>query len=497
MPNGKLDRRALPQPAFERNTNIEKFAPPQTSTELTLAEIWSAILGVERIGVNDNFFDIGGHSIKAIQIVSQIQDRLKVDLSIRELFMRPTIAGLSDSIERAQGTTNRAEQKMTHLVSLDDTNLDPSITASSLAPSYKRHPGSILLTGATGFLGAFLLHELLEQTQAEIYCLVRAGTQGDAYSRVQQNLEDYSLWMPQWHERLKPVTGDLSKPLLGCAQQDFEFLADRIDVIYHNGALVNFVYPYEILRAANVLGTQEILKLACRRRLKPVHYVSTLGIFAVNSNTPRVVDEASALPETSNILDDYSRSKLAAERMIHIARSRGIPTNVYRPGTIAGHSQTGCSNKNDFLDQFIRTCIQLAYAPELALEINIAPVDYVSRAIVYLSQDIHSLNGNFHLCHPDSIAWEELVAKLCAVGHPIEQCSYQKWKALLQDSSRHSADSQPNPFLSLLSDEQFEKQLLRSDNMLEIKCDRTTAKLAEGSIVYPSMDVELLRHYYK
>jgi len=124
-----------------------------------------------------------------------------------------------------------------------------------------------------------LLKELLQQTEANIYCLVRASDIKKGKKRLQKNLETYLLWDETLDSRIFPVLGDLSQPFLGLSRQVFDHLANQINVIYHNGASVNFIYPYSKLKAINVLGTQEVLRLASCNEVKPVHFVSTLSVF--------------------------------------------------------------------------------------------------------------------------------------------------------------------------------------------------------------------------
>src|SRR5262249_17249187 len=136
----------------------------------------------------------------------------------------------------------------------------------------------ILLTGATGFLGAFLLDELLRETDAQIVCLVRANDADQGRERIAHNLQQYGLDHPDFEQRVVAVPGNLEQPLLGLSSVEFDRLAEEIDVIYHNGAVVNLIYPYSQLRAANVGGTREILRLATKVRPKPMHYVSTFMV---------------------------------------------------------------------------------------------------------------------------------------------------------------------------------------------------------------------------
>ncbi|RQH19830.1 SDR family oxidoreductase, partial [Okeania hirsuta] len=136
-------------------------------------------------------------------------------------------------------------------------------------------PQNILLTGATGFVGTYLLDELLQKTSANIYCLIRANDTDLAKQKLKDKLESYLLWNEEkFSSRVIPVVGDLSSKFFGLPTEEFSFLANQIDVIYHSGAWTNHLYPYTILKPTNVLGTQEVLRLASQTYVKPVHFIS-------------------------------------------------------------------------------------------------------------------------------------------------------------------------------------------------------------------------------
>ena len=102
MPNGKIDRRALPAPDRTRPELDKAFVAPRTPTEELLAEIWAQLLDIERVGIHDNFFDLGGHSLLATQVVSRVREAFQVEIPLRRLFEVPTVAGLAESIEAAR-----------------------------------------------------------------------------------------------------------------------------------------------------------------------------------------------------------------------------------------------------------------------------------------------------------------------------------------------------------------------------------------------------------
>jgi amino acid adenylation domain-containing protein/thioester reductase-like protein len=439
-PSGKVDRRALPEPTQSRPASSQEFVAPQTPTEETLASIWSQTLEVEPIGIHDNFFDFGGDSLRAIQAVFRIRETLKVNLPTVALFDAQTIANLAaivDSTLRSQSTATSDDITVAELKA--ETVLDPIICTAALPSQCKTRQcnldfSNVFITGATGFLGAFLVHELLEQTSATIYCLVRASTLEAGKQKIRANLERYYLWNDVTSARIIPVLGDLAQPLLGIPEQQFHQLASLIDCIYHNGAAINLIYPYAALRNANVLGTQELLKLATQIRVKPVHFISTMDVFQTsNPFSSNLIREDDALnPHEAIYFDGYTKSKWVSEQMVTTARSRGVPVSIYRPAMLLGHSGTGAANVNDLMCRLLKGFIQLGNAPSFEMMINIAPIDYFSQATVHLSRQTDSWGKSFNLTHPQPISMSQLVDQINACGHSIQPVSHEKWEALLK-----------------------------------------------------------------
>ncbi|MDP8934959.1 MAG: amino acid adenylation domain-containing protein, partial [Cyanobacteriota bacterium] len=171
-PNGKIDRQALPAPSIAANFT-DTFVGPRTPGEEILAGIWSQLLNLKKVGIHDNFFDLGGHSLLITQLLAKVRESFQVELPLRVLFEAPTVAGLAEKIEMQQGG-NTAGDRPSNFDINAEAILDPAIRPETAIFEPTAEPTRILLTGATGFLGAFLLRELLLQTQAEIYCLVRS-----------------------------------------------------------------------------------------------------------------------------------------------------------------------------------------------------------------------------------------------------------------------------------------------------------------------------------
>ena len=436
-PTGKINRRALSALMLELNHEID-YILPRNPLEQKLAEIWCQVLGLEKVSVEENFFNLGGHSLATIQIISRIRETLKIDLPLQYLFTEPTIAGLTKII-------NQLLQTADHITPIDDfyvdAILDSSIKPQNLPQQSTNQLQHIFLTGATGFLGVHLLHELLEKTSANIHCLVRAENVSEARNKLKNKLSFYQLWNEQDSQRIIPIIGNLEKNLLGLSEKEFQDLASQIDMIYHSGASVNLIYPYSVLKPANVLGTQEILRLASQIKIKPVHFVSTTSVFCPeNYPENEVLLESDPLDYYQGLVGGYPQSKWVAEKLVMQARERGLPVTIYRAARIIGHSQIGICNTEDLFSRIITTCMQLGATPNIDWEDNLTPVDYVSQAIVYLSFQKESLGKAFHLLNPQIISMNHLFNLIRELGYQLPQISYDQWYYQLINLMQKSAD---------------------------------------------------------
>jgi thioester reductase-like protein len=381
-----------------------------------------------------------------------------------------------------------------------EAQLDPTIIPAVGKAIPMAQATAIFLTGATGFLGAFLLTELLQKTRATFYCLVRAADPAEGLERIRKNLQGYGLWRDRYSDRLIPVPGDLAKPQFGLASDEFQQLAATLDGIYHCAASLNFVYPYSGMKPMNVLGTQEILRLACLNRPKTLHYMSTFGVFESPAYAGKVVAEDTPLEHSENMFLGYAQSKWVAEKLVWIARDRGLPISIYRLPLITGHSKTGVWNTNDFTCLLSKGCTQMRAFPDLHSDFSYAPVDYVAHAVAYLSRKPENLGHNFHLNNPHPIDRDAAIAWSLSAGYPLEYLPYEEWQTRLIWASRKQnnvlATLQPF-FLQRWSEEQLSvPEMYEKGRMPEVRCQATLNALAGSGITCPPLDSKLLSTYF-
>ncbi|WP_405461334.1 amino acid adenylation domain-containing protein [Streptomyces sp. NBC_00101] len=432
-PNGKTDRRALPAPDRTAPTGGRA---PRTDRERVLCEVFAQTLGVDEVGVTDDFFALGGHSLLAVTLAQRIEERCGRRPSLRALFASPTVEGVDRLLGGTPGEADPRERTAGPDLAAE-IRLAPDITGAGRnapVPAPARRPARPsarpLLTGASGFLGAFLLRDLLESTGEPVDCLVRAGDEHRAAHRLRANLERYGLWHPRYADLVRPVPGDLAAPGLGLSPEDRTALVRRLGLVVHNGAHVNFAAPYQDLRAANVAGTEELLRLLAESASPAMHYVSTTGVYA-----PPAGPDTAPLTETSptgpaaGLPDGYAQSKWVAEGLVGLARERGLPVTVHRPGRISGDTATGACQERDLLWQLIKGCLQAEAVPDLPHgSTDWVPVDHVSAAVVALALSGRPGPRTYHHTNPDAPGLDRVFEAAVRLGHEVRTVPAEEWR---------------------------------------------------------------------
>ncbi|MFI9502945.1 amino acid adenylation domain-containing protein [Nocardia sp. NPDC052566] len=439
--NGKLDRRALPAPVLRRAT--VEFEPPRTPLEQRVAGVFAQVLGVPRVGRTDNFFDLGGHSLLAAQLILRLKETFGEAVPLGSLFARPTVAGVVAVLSGGDAV----EQTI---------DLAGEVAATIAAwppgpwPVAAPDTGGVLLTGATGFVGAFLLHQLLARTDAQVHCLVRAESREEALERLAAALDGYELPRDAF-DRVSPVLGDLARPRLGLSEKEFLLLARSIDAIYHNGAQVNFAMPYSVLAAANVAGTEELITMA-RIAGAPLHFVSSLYVLGPGDADAGLVTAPAVARDPSRLSLGYLQTKWVAERLVCEAGERGLPVSVLRLGRIGGDSGTGACQTSDFFWLLVKASQEVGLAPKVDFTVDLAPADFAAAAMVELARRPEPGAHIYHLRNPAPCAFLDAIGWVREMGWAISLVDLAEWRdAVAAHAATAGADSASLRVLSLLN----------------------------------------------
>jgi thioester reductase-like protein len=370
---------------------------------------------------------------------------------------------------------------------------------SAKPPSTKAlpvEPARIFLTGATGFLGAFLLREILVQTRAHVVCLVRAENASAAVDRVIGSLRQLGLWSDSFQSRIEAIAGSLDVPRFGLGD-DFHRLAETVDVIYNNGALLSFVASYGELKGSHVRGTREVLLLASTGRRKIVHHVSSVAVFDGAAYRGGTVTEFMRPIDSRGIHLPYAQCKWMSESLVWSAVDRGTPATVHRPSLIGGSSVTGAWNRGDLLCRLIKECIETRSLPgDLDIELDFSPVDYVSRSIVHLSLRPSSVGRAFHLQSPRPLRLEALGEILRSLGYEVEPLPYGAWIGRIERRPQGPL----YPLLPFLARRWCPEgityvELAQRTHRPRFACEDTRSALSDAGIECPSLEASLIRRY--
>ncbi|WP_369690767.1 beta-ketoacyl synthase N-terminal-like domain-containing protein [Nocardia crassostreae] len=339
----------------------------------------------EDVDVDLPLQDIGIDSLTAVLMRNQLADLTGLALPAKIAFDHPNLKALSQFLlaklleagasvpVEAAAAEPVPEAPGWDMTAVRRGFLDPDLRFGDTAAIAAR-PDAVFVTGATGFVGAFVLHELLAADRIA-YCLVRADDAEVALKRLVTTLEDYGLWRPEFAPLLNPVVGDLTQPLFGLSAEHFDHLADRVDAICHSGALVDWMRPLEDYLGPNVIGAHEALRLAARGRAKTVHVISTFATLPKYLGYEVGEDDREF---------GYLTSKFMAEQLAAAARWRGARASVHRLPFVSAAASSGHFrlDRGDFLHNLIAGGIEMGSFPALDTDLAaVLPVDYLGRTI--------------------------------------------------------------------------------------------------------------------
>jgi thioester reductase-like protein len=301
---------------------------------------------------------------------------------------------------------------------------------------------------------------------------------------------------------VETITGDLSHPRLGLSESRYDALTCEVDAVCHAAAAVNWVFSYAGLRAVNVLGTLELLRLACRAGAS-FHFISSLSTCYSASGPRRVDENFDALSELRGIHLGYAQTKVVGEALAREAARRGLPVRIYRPALISGHSRTGAFNPDDLISALVRGCVHMGIAPDLDWRLDCEPVDVVAKAVVDLST---SPDAVFHLGHVRPRHWRECVLWMRMYGYDVRLVSYHSWLRTLERETAQGAGGAAahplRPLRSFFLDRPVQgrgwtmPELYEERRRTQALSGRTQAIRSADGAACPHLDAALLETYF-
>ncbi|WP_432155594.1 amino acid adenylation domain-containing protein [Streptomyces sp. bgisy153] len=498
-PGGKLDRKAVPHTRAPSGTAPVDDRP----VSLGMARLWGQILDVDHVRPHDDFFELGGNSLLAMEMLARSRVMFGIGVSqirdlTRSLLRYPTLAAFAESVRRARdGTLAHAEGLGTDFAAEHERPI-PAVAGGAPAPG-PGHPGDLLLTGATGFCGAHMIDELLRRTTGRILCLVRASDEQHGLDRIRASHQRH-VHSALTSERVQAVVGDLSKPGLGLSPGRFEELGATVDAVYHFGGQVNFVYPYHELRPANVEGTYEIIRLAAGRGV-PVHFTSSMAVIAgFGPAGVGEVTESTPLRYADYLSVGYVETKWVAEALLKKAADAGLPVAVYRLMDVTGGSGTGVMNAGSEMAALIGFIARTGLCPDVPLPLDFLPGDQMAQAIGHISTHLPARGEVYHLTNPRPTLLHSLAERLRHRGHPVREIPYDEWVASLVTYAAGHPTDPLTPFVPLFVDRCHRADITVSEMYFqgvfpEFARDNAQRALRNSGVDIPPVDATMLdRH---
>lgn len=427
--NGKLDKSALPGPNLTKHSD---YAAPRNSLEIKICEVYSELLKLSReeVGINHDFFKLGGNSISAIHLVYRLQHELKISLNDVFKFRTPAMIAEAVPIARENLRYKLKQMKLVYNklaiyeeednVAMKTKKLEylEQIKHIKLATKQRKNIRGVLLTGASGHLGCHILYQLLFETEYKVYLLVRAASNEDAYNRVNEKFKFYfDNNLNRYLNRIIIFTADIEKPNLGLNLEHYNELVSNIDSIIHAAGLVKHYGEYSSFFQTNVQATINLLELSKLTTLKDFHYISTLSVLT-NGHVPNCHYYIFTENDNEIILDNstniYSQTKYEGELSAITYRNFGINSSIYRVGNLSMNSKNYRNQSNITENAFftkVKTVLNLGVIPKEMSEVEISPVDQTALAIVKLFDKVELGSQTYHISNPHISNLFELLLK--------------------------------------------------------------------------------------
>jgi fatty acid CoA ligase FadD9 len=429
------------------------------------------------------FTDLGGDSLSALTFANLLHDIFDVDVPVGVIVSPASdLAAIAAYVEAERaGGSKRPTYDAVHgraavEVHASDLTLDKfldseTLSAAASLPGPASEIRTVLLTGATGFLGRYLALEWLERmdlVDGKVICLVRGRDDAAARARLDATFDtgDPKLlahYRELAAEHLDVIAGDKGEPNLGLDAVTWQRLADTVDFIVDPAALVNHVLPYSQLFGPNVLGTAELVRIALTTKVKPFAYVSTMAVGAGMNPSDNVEDADVRVVSATRKVDDsyangYGNSKWGGEVLLREANEKfGLPVSVFRCDMIlADTSYAGQLNLPDMFTRMMLSLVATGVAPQSFYQLDASghrqrahydglPVEFIAEAISTLGARVQDGFETYHVMNPydDGIGMDEFVDWLVEAGYPIRRLdSYDEWLSRFETTLRALPEKQ-------------------------------------------------------
>ena len=499
--SGKVNRKALPEVDLNCFCRDTEHIAPETQLQKQLCAFFETVLGIDSVGITDNFFDFGGDSLKAIELVSKAHNG-GIYFSLQNVFDYPTVTELCECIESG-------DRQIISFDNVDFSKADSVLsrnTVEQIAKPAKTQVGNILLAGATGFLGIHILADYLDNDSGTAYCLVRGNDNNDSANRLRELLRFYFGDKYATTDRVEVVCADLQRDGFDLSTEKYEELLKKVDTVINCAASVKHYGSYKYFYEVNVETVKRLIEFCKESGSKLIH-TSTLSVSGNSFGDEfdgYVSKEEKHFYESSlyigQPLDNvYARSKFEAEKAVLDAMANGLKANIMRMGNLTNRLSDGQFQKNHESNAFLRRIggiIELGKVPDYLVKDDLysefTPIDEAASAVMTIARHFSAKQTVFHINSTKVVYLGKLLQMFNELGFELKIVDGPEFtKALRRTVDKYETE---HIFETFINDIDENDQLCYESNIY-IENDFTVQYLKILGFEWSDIDITYIQKY--
>lgn len=485
--SGKTDRKNLPVPEFaaaQRN-----YVSPESEQEQLLCSILEDLFQIEQIGITDDFFDLGGDSLRAIEYVAKAHNE-GISFALQNVFDYPTVQQLcafmgSNSREKV---TYSNEDFVKYRSLLERNVIDPDFIP------VKKSVGNVFLTGATGFLGSHIIDRFMKEETGKIYCLVRGGQK-----RLASVLEYYfgDTYASDLGRRIVAVDGDITRANLA------DELPEDIQTVIHTAATVKHYGSYDYFHGVNVQGTKNVIAFAQNVGAKLIHIstISVSGNSLVDAFDVYRAEEMIDFSETSLYVNQpldnvYIHSKFEAELAVLDATLHGQESKIVRVGNLTNRTSDFMFQPNYQSNAFltrVKAALEFGYLPDylIPLYAEFSPIDQTAEGVIKIAQYADTQTV-WHLNNHKNLYFDRMAEIMQMLGVRMDVVDGAAFNSMLQNLAKDAGTAY---IYEAFQNDMDESGKLVYDSNIHILNDFTVWFMRKCGFEWAQIDYDYVKGY--
>ena len=500
-PSGKINRKALPEVDLSNISNNVEYVKPQTKLQKEIAGLMEKVLNYSPIGLEDDFFDLGGDSLKAIEFVSKAHNE-GIYFNLQNVFDYPTVKYICECIENGNKLeVTFKDSDFTTINKILEKNKIENITTPQ-----KTEVGNILLAGATGYLGIHILADFLDGDTGTAYCLVRGADSEDSKSRLKDLMEFYfgGKYNTLFDRRIVVLCADLQKEKFGLTDTKYDELITKVSTVINAAASVKHYGSYKYFYETNVETVNKLIEFCFKAEAKLIH-TSTLSVsgnsFGDNfdgyiSETEKHFYESSLYIEQP-LENVYARSKFEAEKAVLDAMTKGLQANIMRMGNLTNRFSDLKFQRNHESNAFlnrVKAILDLGIFPDYLMDLytEYTPIDDAANAIMRIARNFSSEQTVFHINSTKVVYMDKLIEYFNACGLNMQVVDGKTFTDALRKTATETGTEYI--FETFIND-MDENDKLNYDSNIRIENNFTVEYLRKLGFEWSDIDFEYIRKY--